>query len=472
MNADASLTPMKRPCDDDPPTIVVLGATGVGKGSTLNSCFRTSAFSSSHTLASDTIKPVSHVLPWRGAGEPMRGVDLCGFSDSEGRDTDFIAAMVRYLREEVRSISAFLLLLNSQEARVGVHLKDMLVALKSVFGVDFMKHVVVGFTRWDYSRKGAIVRRGVTRETLAADVNRLLRELLGHAHECECVFLDNTLHMITEAELRGLHTCPSCAQCSDELGLVTAAFDEALEAVRRAALGNAPFACGRIEGTLAERDVGRDRIERERAALARAEEALTALTTAWAEAEAEADDPRCLEARLRQAGRAARDELRQALVAKCKPDLQHVMERALEGFDARLADAAAAALFKNGTAAKSFNRQLRMRLIRECEPGPRARGPAPGASRARRTARATASCACAPQVQGVHRAARGRRGEGAARALREHPGGAGRPRGELCGPVPGRRPRVAAAARAAAAQSHTRLAFAHGNTRSSLLTTR
>ena len=148
------------------PTICVLGATGVGKGSTLNSCFRSDRYGTSHRLASDTIKPASFVLPWRGTGELMRGVDLCGFSDSEGRDTGFIEAMVAYLRTDIRHVNCFLLLLNSQEPRLGQHLKDMLAALKNVFGVRFMENVLVGFTRWDYSRKGALLRRDVTKEAL------------------------------------------------------------------------------------------------------------------------------------------------------------------------------------------------------------------------------------------------------------------------------------------------------------------
>jgi len=137
------------------PTICVLGATGVGKGSTLNSCFRTDRFGTSGQLDSDTVRPVSFVLPWRGNGALMRGVDLCGFSDSEGRDTGFIEAMVDYLRTEVESVNCFLLLLNSQEPRIGMHLKDMLLALRSVFGLPFLSHVIIGFTRWDDSAKGA-----------------------------------------------------------------------------------------------------------------------------------------------------------------------------------------------------------------------------------------------------------------------------------------------------------------------------
>eukprot|EP00966_Prymnesium_polylepis_P050895 1178445-Prymnesium_polylepis.1 len=147
-----------------------------------------------------------------------------------------------------------------------MHLNDMLVALKSVFGLPFMKNVLVGFTRWDYSRKGAIVRRGVTREMLKSNVDGLLRRLLGHEHDCDCIFLDNSLSMCTESELHELYTCEQCRCCSEELAGVLHAFDEALEAVRRAAVSNRPFLCADIEGTLAERDVGRDMIEREAAA--------------------------------------------------------------------------------------------------------------------------------------------------------------------------------------------------------------
>jgi len=338
------------------PTICVLGATGVGKGSTLNSCFRSHKFSTSSMFASDTIKPASFVLPWRGTGEPMRGVDLCGFSDSEGRDTGFIEAMVSYLKQEVRYVNVFLLLLNSQEARVGMHLKDMLVALKAVFGNTFTKNVMVGFTRWDYTKKGAILRRGVTKEALSTNVNGLLRELLGHAHDCECVFLDNTVSMFQEEELRELHGA--------ELPFITESFDGMLQAIRRAALGNAPFQCADIEGTLAERDVGRDMIEREHAAVAQGNEAFEAFSRRWGASEV-IEEPKCLEAKLKEDARLARESLRLFLAAKTKPDLEHVMASVLRSFEAKVKTATESVLFKNRGAAGTFNRTLRMRLERE-----------------------------------------------------------------------------------------------------------
>lgn len=345
------------------PTICVLGATGVGKGSTLNSCFHTDTFGTSHRFASDTVKPISFVLPWKGKGIAMRGVDLCGFSDSEGRDTGFIEAMVAYLRDEVQHVNCFLLLLNSQEARVGMHLKDMLVALKSVFGIGFLKNVLIGFTRWDYSRKGELLRRGVTKESLTASVNGLLREVLGHDHDCNCIFLDNTVNMCSPAELRDLYTCAHCQTCSDELAVIVGAFDEALEAVRIAATGNAPFFCADIESTVAERDVGRDMIEREEAAVEQGQAAFAGLSDAWEALGVE--EPARLEESLHASARTAREALQQYLSAKCKPDLEHVRISVLEAFDAQLKERIGGVLYRNKSAAASANRALRMQLVRE-----------------------------------------------------------------------------------------------------------
>ena len=35
--------------------------------------------------------------------------------------------------------------------------QDMLLALRSVFGDGLMRHVLLGFTRWDYSRRGRLL---------------------------------------------------------------------------------------------------------------------------------------------------------------------------------------------------------------------------------------------------------------------------------------------------------------------------
>mmetsp|Transcript_11205 Transcript_11205/g.33952 ORF Transcript_11205/g.33952 Transcript_11205/m.33952 type:complete len:247 (+) Transcript_11205:66-806(+) len=234
-----------------PPTVCVLGATGVGKGATLNACFGTDRFGTSFGAASHTIRPQLLELPWRGRGPLLRGVDLCGFSDSEGRDSDFLGEMVRCLKEEVGQVHCFLLLLNSQEARVGRHIKDMLLALRSVFGDGLLRHVLLGFTRWDYSRRGRLLReRGyaASEEALRAGVNAELRKAVGHGHDCDAVFLDNTQHMCSPSELEEMYPC------ADERAAVKAAFDAALDTVLAAATASLPFSTRGIEPAIAQRD--------------------------------------------------------------------------------------------------------------------------------------------------------------------------------------------------------------------------
>ena len=299
------------------PTICVLGATGVGKGATLNSCFGTDRFGTSNKTTSHTTKPELLELPWRGTGPLMRGVDLCGFSDSEGRDSSFIDEMVAYLREEVRHVHCFLLLLNSQETRVGMHLKDMMIALRSVFGVEIVQHLLIGFTRWDYSRRGRILRRrghAATEAALKESVNADLRTVLGHERDCDCVFLDNSLHMCTSEDLHEMYTSP------EELALVTAAFDSALDAVRTAATTNGSFAVTEIESVVAQRDV----TKREEAARAHGGDAFERLEQEWCSFCERLHEPESLKERLQQGAQVARGRLQQWLEERCTEELEHV----------------------------------------------------------------------------------------------------------------------------------------------------
>lgn len=252
-----------------PPTVCVLGATGVGKGATLNSCFGTDRFGTSFGAASHTIRPQLLELPWRGRGPLLRGVDLCGFSDSEGRDSDFLGEMVRCLKEEVGQVHCFLLLLNSQEARVGRHIKAAsrchyryVTAItarllcrppppppppphtfSSAYGLPSSPRTCCSRcapslatgscgTSFSASRAGTTVaaaacsasngtlsrvddsagssssgrllrERGyaASEEALRAGVNAELRKAVGHGHDCDAVFLDNTQHMRDAAEM-------------------------------------------------------------------------------------------------------------------------------------------------------------------------------------------------------------------------------------------------------------------------------
>ena len=163
------------------------------------------------------------------------------------------------------------------------------------------------------------------------------------------VFLDNTVNMCTD-ELRALYTCRSCGNCGEELAEVTSAFEEALETIRAAA-ANEPFQCAHIESTLAERDIGRDSLEREAAAFDEGREALERLTSGWEELSI--DEPSSLEARLEAELQASREALHPSSRQDASLTIEHVMASVLETFDARSKEEAQGVIFKNRTAAAS-----------------------------------------------------------------------------------------------------------------------
>ena len=85
------------------PTICVMGRGGRERKHP-KFMFSGDTYSTRNLFASDTERPVSHVLPWRGLS-PHASVDLCGFSDSEVATLD-LEVMVAYLQADWLSMSS------------------------------------------------------------------------------------------------------------------------------------------------------------------------------------------------------------------------------------------------------------------------------------------------------------------------------------------------------------------------------
>mmetsp|Transcript_25442 Transcript_25442/g.72946 ORF Transcript_25442/g.72946 Transcript_25442/m.72946 type:complete len:804 (-) Transcript_25442:36-2447(-) len=231
------------------PTICLLGSTGTGKSSTGNSIFkRCDVFDTSDDTASMTCHPKIKELPWRGSGEPVRCVDLPGLADTEGRDAEHIEAMAEALKSEVRYVHAFLVIMNSQAPRFDSQLKDMLKKFRDVFGEDFLRNVMIGFTRWQFKRSARKQRekKGQTEDKKAASFNADLRGLLGHSFDCPCVFLDNNLTSLSEEDLE--------EDYKSEVPEVQAAFEAELQKVHSFMRSRVPFECRNIEAALAEKE--------------------------------------------------------------------------------------------------------------------------------------------------------------------------------------------------------------------------
>lgn len=221
-------------------TVCLLGGTGTGKSSTCNTlfgCRSNDVFPVSHGTASATCRPQVAVLPWRGTGRLVRCVDVPGLGHTSGHDRQRVGDTVEALRGTVREVHLFLLLLNSQAPRFDIHQQEMLTQFRQALGVDFLRHLMIGFSRWDFrpSASRRRQRRCQTEAWKASVTNKELRSLLGHDFDCPCVFLDNSLNALSDADLE--------QEFWGELPDVLHAFEAELQKVLSFMCGRRPFQC-------------------------------------------------------------------------------------------------------------------------------------------------------------------------------------------------------------------------------------
>lgn len=227
-------------------TVCLLGGTGTGKSSTGNSLFKRNVYQVGTGVDSQTSEPDVKIEPWRDDGPPFRCVDLPGLGDSYGRDREQLDHMAEVLRDEVKYVNAFLLVLRS--LRFDSYLQNMLKKFRDVFGEEFLRNVVVVFTHWNF-RKAARRRReknGEDEHFWAKEINEALRKLLGHEFDCKCVFMDNSLTALSEEELED--------EFEGQLPEVQRAVEEQVHSLRMFMLSREPFFCCGIDAVLAEKE--------------------------------------------------------------------------------------------------------------------------------------------------------------------------------------------------------------------------
>mmetsp|Transcript_40779 Transcript_40779/g.73662 ORF Transcript_40779/g.73662 Transcript_40779/m.73662 type:complete len:844 (-) Transcript_40779:67-2598(-) len=241
-----------------PLTICVIGPTGTGKSSTCNSFFRCRSddlFKVGSSLSSTTTDTALEQRPWRGSGQLVRCVDSPGLGDSEGRDNQHVNAMVSFLKEQVKQVHVFLILFNGMEPKLNSHLKSMLLQFKDIFGEEFLRNVMIGFTRWEYTklaRKHRAIKKQ-SNEIKAKEMNALLRDMLGHEFDCPCVFLDNNVNSFSDENLEEFF--------GDELQDVLCEFEAELSNVYDFARSRAPFACQDVVSVMANRETMKKKVQ-------------------------------------------------------------------------------------------------------------------------------------------------------------------------------------------------------------------
>eukprot|EP00746_Dinoflagellata_sp_MGD_P075781 gnl/MRDRNA2_/MRDRNA2_30471_c0_seq1.p1 gnl/MRDRNA2_/MRDRNA2_30471_c0~~gnl/MRDRNA2_/MRDRNA2_30471_c0_seq1.p1 ORF type:complete len:954 (-),score=149.58 gnl/MRDRNA2_/MRDRNA2_30471_c0_seq1:567-3368(-) len=164
----------------EPPVVVCVGATGVGKSAFCRALTGDYRFVSASTTSSVTDWTEGAEAHWLGLASKSKliVIDTPGISDSEG-DVRHIYDMVSKLQFR-KQINTIVLLLNSEQCRCDGIIISLLRILHETFREDIWKNVVLGFTRW-YSDEAAQERRrlnGESQDYLAKKWTKTLCEKL------------------------------------------------------------------------------------------------------------------------------------------------------------------------------------------------------------------------------------------------------------------------------------------------------
>jgi len=178
-------------------TIVVLGASGVGKSSVLNTladsteCFEVDASPDSVTEETAVTK---RVCPRTGV--ILRLVDTQGTMDTKGRDAEFVQDIQDTIKE-LGSVDAFLFVLNGQTCRM---YEDTLKTFHKMLGPHFMSNLIFCFTHMPYdsysSKKKTKAKKA--KEEKEQAISQMLLQHLQHSGKVPCVFFDN--EVMTDAD--------------------------------------------------------------------------------------------------------------------------------------------------------------------------------------------------------------------------------------------------------------------------------
>lgn len=234
-------------------TICLLGGTGAGKSSLGNSILGSRGDDTFYVDEASALSVTSTVDvregPWRGSGpRPVRCVDTPGFQDAQGREQHNLESIAEALKKAVCYVHLFALVFNGQEERFNSGMREMLVVLKCMFGLAFLKNVVLVFTRWENDKKERKkrARSGLTEVHRARTINAELRRALGHDFECPCIFVDNTLNKCSDEFLEDIY--------DDELESLRQEFDSELEKLMVFMLRARPFRCQAVAAVELEKE--------------------------------------------------------------------------------------------------------------------------------------------------------------------------------------------------------------------------
>eukprot|EP00992_Anisonema_acinus_P010801 TRINITY_DN6867_c0_g1_i2.p1 TRINITY_DN6867_c0_g1~~TRINITY_DN6867_c0_g1_i2.p1 ORF type:complete len:549 (-),score=96.63 TRINITY_DN6867_c0_g1_i2:57-1649(-) len=136
--------------------LIMLGMTGDGKSNLASWLIgQSDVFAVSDKAQSCTDKALfADGLCFGGLFQGQWAIaDTPGLSDSQGRDANNLRATIKLLKEDVRSATAFVMVVNATQVRMTASLQSIIKVFRGCFGPQLWRNFVVVFTRWDWRNR-------------------------------------------------------------------------------------------------------------------------------------------------------------------------------------------------------------------------------------------------------------------------------------------------------------------------------
>lgn len=128
--------------------IVLVGETGQGKSTLGNFLLKKKAFEVSSKSQSCTAKTVIE----DSEQDNIQVIDTPGLKDSEGRDATYFENMTKKLKNEIKNLHLIVIVLNFQNPRLDITIKEMIKKLCKVFPKHLAYHIAIVFTHYSIEK--------------------------------------------------------------------------------------------------------------------------------------------------------------------------------------------------------------------------------------------------------------------------------------------------------------------------------
>ena len=171
---------------------VLLGRSKTYDGKSFDSgCFRVKS-----GLDSITKETCADEGYWMGdkTGNIFTMIDTPGFGDKLVEEERTIENLVTTLRDEIKSVHAFIIAFKQTDNRMTNSLRSMISLFEKMFGDAFWGNAVLAATHWNHGEEASRIRNQskppVTQQFWTEEFNRILKKEYSLKQDLKSVFID------------------------------------------------------------------------------------------------------------------------------------------------------------------------------------------------------------------------------------------------------------------------------------------